>query len=547
MSNSEDSEQVNSSDQNLYRDITMGEVVDTNDPQQMGRVRVLCYGMGDDANALMKDIPWATALTPFGGITETTARGRSGSKSTGPIAYGMWNVPKVGSHVLITCIDGDHRFRVWLGCVHPQFMTHTMPHGRYISNKSPFLRGPYTGSEDPIQPITNHQKKSFTPEKQSDIVPGAPSTEEYTKAPEYTSRGADYSVSSVRDEFVPHAESGLVGIGDDNSDDVIPEIDGNDLVHHNGYKESRVVDGIGYKTTDGKNYDPQVYSWTTPGFHTIAMDDSSDNCRMRFRTTHGNQIILDDTNERIYISTPDGKTWVELDEKGSIDVFASRDISFHAEKNINFTCGETFRVSAKKGIHLESDDEIRIHNKGEQGGDFHLKSDTNIRQHSSINTYVESDQQTHVTSGSDIMFQSGSIINITASSTNITSIVSVTGNVSVGGVMHAGIVQTPIAQISAPDQTGGNPSDGQVDITPGIQAPIVTPATPSLPANEKESFLTCRVPEHEPWSRVVTKIESTDGDSGNSHNGAAEFPYNSPKVGRVERGDDLLRNPKWHR
>lgn len=541
---------VGSDDQNLYRDITIGEVVDTNDPQQMGRIRVLCNGMGDNSDALLADIPWATAMTPLGGITETTERGRDGQTTEGPVAYGMWNIPKVGSHVLIACIDGDMRFRVWLGCLHPQFMTHTLPHGRYVSEGKPSVVGPLSSSEGLIQPTGSHQQKTFTPSTPSVIVPGAPVPGgDYTTSPEYISRGADFSGSGVRDELASDPVSDPVAVGDDNFEDVITEIDGTQTNRANGYKESRVVKNLGFAATDGKNYDPQVYSWTTPGFHGISMDDSANNCRIRFRTTHGNQIILDDTNERIYLSTPDGKTWIEMDEKGNIDVYANRNISFNADNDINLTAGNTVRVKARNGIHVESDDEIRIHSKGRDGGDFHIRAETNIRQHSVLSTFVESDLMVHVKSLDAIMIQTGTILNITAASkVRVSSpLVTMDNNLQVVTSIETGLLKTPEAHISTPDSTGHPNADGQLDITPGVTAPLVDNASIAEPAAEFQAFFTSRVPEHEPWARVMTNPSMTDMDIDNTHEGAAEFPYNSPMVNKVERGFDLSRNDNWHR
>ncbi len=85
--------------------VTIGTVVDTNDPQQMGRVRAVCLALNDDSNALIKDIPWASYATPFGGTVQEGTMGRNDNPSSGPVAYGMWGIPKIGSQVLIMCLD----------------------------------------------------------------------------------------------------------------------------------------------------------------------------------------------------------------------------------------------------------------------------------------------------------------------------------------------------------------------------------------------------------------------------------------------------------
>jgi phage baseplate assembly protein gpV len=604
--------------ENLFRDITLGEVVDTNDPQQMGRVRVICPAMGDDDSVEVGNIPWATCMTPFAGIDEISERGRENDKSEGPVAYGMWNIPKLGSTVVVACIDGDTRFRVWLGCIHPQFMTHTMPHGRYIANGTNLPDGPLTSIEEPILPLKTHQTVNFTPHEQSEIVPDAPTpNSDYLNSFEYKSRGADYSVSNIRDEFISSDETGNTTVGDDNFEDEIQEDDGNTIVHQNGYIESRSMPEVKFDATDDMNFDPQVYSWTTPGFHAIAMDDNPKNCRIRLRTTHGHQIILDDTNERLYMSTPNGDTWIEMDEKGNIDIYAKRNVSFHSEEDINFTTKKTFRVKAGEGIHMESDDEIRFHNKGELGGDFHIRSETNIRQHSVENTYNESDAQIHIKSvdsifvltdneyhlksdasmfvesndnlniksTSDMFIETDSNINIksalnmnletdlimnlksgvtmslestapmsmTAPTINMSGYVSMDNSLAVEIDVITTTILAELADIAGPDnghnaiEIGDGESPTVIPAIPAESANTSTAPTNANPAEEFQAFWTNKIPEHEPFARVMTDPAITDLDVDNAHEDSAEFPYNSPKVGREERGFDMTRNSNWHR
>ena len=138
---------------------------------------------------------------------------------------------------------------------------------------------------------------------------------------------------------------------------------GGEYLNTQGYHQSRIAGKVVDAITDDVVYDPQTYSWTTPGFHSLSMQDNAENCRIRFRTTHGHQIIMDDTNERIYISTAGGKAWIEMDEAGNIDMYAERNISMHAGKDINFAADGVFRVQAAEGIHMSTEAEMRIHTK----------------------------------------------------------------------------------------------------------------------------------------------------------------------------------------
>src|SRR5690606_25651567 len=109
--------------------------------------------------------------------------------------------------------------------------------------------------------------------------------------------------------------------------------------------------------------------------------------RVKVRTTHGHQIILDDTNERLYINTCEGNNWIELDKNGNIDIFSNRRVSIHSVKEMNYTTDETFRVTAKKGIHLHSDTELRLTTKSD---DIHISSGKNIRAKSVAGIFLQS-------------------------------------------------------------------------------------------------------------------------------------------------------------
>jgi len=458
-------------DNDQFNQLTYGIVVDTNDPQQMGRVRAVCGFFGENGDTAIGTIPWATPISPLAGSSRFITRGRSAEKTVGPVSYGMFNVPKVGSHVIIGCIEGDPKQRIYLGGINDQLLTHTMPHGRYSYNENnekfngdkPY--GPFSSTEDPILPLFNTQTEAFIQQ----TSPTSQSTPSPRKSFEYRTRGADFGVSGVHNDYIIKKRS----VFTDTEDPIkqkFTETDGNEINYTFGYNESEIHKGFSSYFGDGNIYDSQTYSWTTPGFHAISMSDTQENCRIRIRSTQGHQIIMDDTNERIYISTAGGKTWIEMDEAGNIDIYGERNISVHAEKDINFTAGDTFRVKAKNGIHLASESEIRLHS----GSDMNINSGGEL--------YLKSTSDTNILSAGDIL-QTGSAIHLNG-----------------------------------------------------------PPAAPAV-----DAFWTSRVPEHEPWARVMTKKGSTDVDAGNTHSGSGEFSYDDKNVGRTERGSDLKRNPKWHR
>jgi len=385
-----------------------------------------------------------------------------------------------------------------------------MPHGRYKYNKKGSKQdnpsGPLTSTDNQIEPTYSKQTDAFN--KSVDTInTGLPSDPRDNF--EVRTRGSDHSVSGTVPKMSSSSDSFITKFADD-LEETFTEKDGNKITNNQGYDVSRVEPDLESGTTC-RNYDPQVCSITTPGFHSMSMDDRAENCRVRFRTTHGHQVILDDTNERIYFSTAGGRTWIELDEAGNIDVYAKRNLSFHAEKDINFTTNKTFRVTANEGIHLISKDEVRVHARG--GNGIHMKSDKDIHIESVLETDFNVGTELRISSGADTHFNIGAV-----------------GHITTAGILNILSGADTIMEASPNIHLNGPPATG------------ATPAETSI-----ESWWTNRIPDHEPWARVMTKPSKTDIDLNNMHTGSAEFTYNDKKVGREERGSNLNRNKNWHR
>lgn len=474
--------------------ITIGTVVDTNDPQQMGRVRVVCPQWGDRFNTPVEDLPWAIYMTPFGGQVAVGTRGPGIQESEGGIAYGLWAIPKVNAKVVVMCIDGDPQIRVYMGCVFDQFTPHTMPHGRWMYEDHPELQtdgadpkphGPYTSREKLIEPLSDNIRQAF----------GGKDEPNY----EWRSRAADSTVAAV-DITTLDFVAGKV------ADDKDVSFDG--WTSRQGYQLSR-SDPYAETTETERNLDPQTYSITTPGFHALSMDDRMENCRIRIRSSAGHQILIDDTNERIYIATAKGNNWIELDENGNIDVYSSNKINMRAEKGINFTTDDTFRVYAKKGIHMVSEDEIRL----ESSKDTHIKVAQNLRVHTAQSTYIQSDQEMHFKSGSSLYMSSADEIDLRSTADM---------KLATGNSFHNNAGNMIIETATAIHMNG----------------PTADVATEAQGPEEQAAYWTSRVPAHEPWGRVMTADDYTHDP---------EFDYTSSSVNRSERGVTIHRGLYWRR
>lgn len=342
-----------------------------------------------------------------------------------------------------------------------------------------------------MEPLRTNLKTAFKPNKNG-IGQQEPNYE-------WRSRGADYTVSRVNIEDFNFS----AGFTADDKDFVH-----DDWVSTQGYAVNR-SNPEGKSTLTDKIYDSQVYSITSPGFHAISMDDRMENCRIRLRTTAGHQILMDDTNERIYIQTAQGNNWIELDQDGNIDVFTTNKVNIRARKDINLTSEETIRLTGKKGIHMYTEDEVRMHAKK----DIHVRTEQNLRTHALENVYLQADQSIHYTAGETFYLKAVQEINERCGSDM---------KLSSGGTMHksAGVHIRETAE--------------RID----MNGPPASEATEATRPDEQPAFWTSRLPDHEPWARVMTKDDFTD---------QPEFQYKDKQVNRSERGRTINRGIFWRR
>lgn len=309
-----------SQDFSLFPFITDGIVKDTNDPQQNGRLKIWCPSL-DGENFSLENLPWAEVSTPFGGVTNEFTAGRDKKISYGPVSYGFWAMPKIGAQVYVFLLNGDPNRRVCIGSYFGLHRNRSLPAGR---NKNPNIEqhpvGPFTDSYDPLQPAYDNVRVAFQNKM------GAPQTK--TRGVKERQVAQDADVKDGQDGYGPNA-------------------------------------------VDEKFLDSQVYCFVTPGHHVFLMDDAIDNSRIRLKTCEGNQVIIDDTNERIYVSTAKGRTWIELDEDGHVHVFGSESVSVRAGQDINFYADNDFNIEAKNNVNIRAvNGSIKINSQD----DMHLRS-----------------------------------------------------------------------------------------------------------------------------------------------------------------------------
>lgn len=301
--------------------MVLGIIRDNNDPQQMGRLKVYIPSI-DSKFYETKDLPWCIYVSPFGGVVKDMKVGREEDEVSNITAYGAWAIPKNGAQVLCGFLDGNTQQRFWIGCLYPAEMNRTLP-----------------------QAMNDPDSKELKTDKHEPEVPG----EEPSKVT---------LESTVIDPLMSNMKEAGLGPDDDNFKTRGWE---RSVAYPSKEKDKPDTDGYAKKPGGGDDKDSQIYSFTTPGRHFITMSDVPDHCRIRVKTSAGQQVILDDSNERIYISTAKGRNWIEIDEDGRIFVYAKDEINIRSEDDINIKSEKNINIKAKKKINLQSEeDELNI-------------------------------------------------------------------------------------------------------------------------------------------------------------------------------------------
>lgn len=281
--------------------IMEGIVLDTNDPNQMGRIKVWIPSI--DGELYDKDeLPWCEYASPLAGTTNNFRAGRQALTTEGPVSYGFWAIPKISSIVLVFFLNGDANRRFFFGSYHGLHGNRSLPDGRNV-NPTTKEKGVWSDTYDPVRPAMDNLKQQFS---------------NNLTAPEALSRGV-FERQAAQDKT---------------------EKDG--------------TEGYALNTVDETVLDSQTYCWVTPGHHAFIMQDTPENCRLRIKTCEGNQIILDDTNERIYISTARGGAWLEFDEDGHIHFFAKESFSIRAGKDVNIIADNNINIEAGKDVNIKA-------------------------------------------------------------------------------------------------------------------------------------------------------------------------------------------------
>ena len=254
----------------------------------------------------------------------------------------IFPAPRIGTRGLVILIGGSMQKGVWMGGLIEEEMNHMIPD--YATRTDVAVKSDVFNAYGPPLnglPVGNYNKKSFVGQVTPDKV--------------------KYPVHPIADRL---KEQGLL----------------NDLARGltTSSHQREAVNSMFGVNTPGKyvgntqitGADRGEKRVTQRGGHVFVMDDGNtegENNLVRLRTQGGHQILLNDTDDLIYIGNSRGTAWIELTSDGKIDVFAQDSISLRTEADFNFFANRDVNIEAKRNLNMKA-------------GNFHRTETTELRQ-----------------------------------------------------------------------------------------------------------------------------------------------------------------------
>lgn len=402
----------------------IARVVKHADPYYLGGLEVELLKTTEAGNA--GETLGQTAIvyyaSPFYGVTGAQHLGKNDSYSNTQKSYGFWMVPPdPGTLVLVTFVEGSREFGYWFACIPEKGMTFMLPGGQPVTEQ---ITNPPSDLKGKKLPVGEYNKKITKPSTNNVVKYKRPVNEDFVEALKEQGLVEDdirgITTTSAQREF-PSAVYGFSTPGPLDKRGGSPQgkigvKESQATVHVNRLGSSSFVidDGDDKFLRKGSPEDtPYEYvnkeASESGGDVTIPANEM-----IRFRTRTGAQIMINTSEDLIYINNSRGTAWIEMSSNGKLDVYAKDSISFHTETDFNFVADRDINFEAGRNINMITNDNINM----SCALDYHLVVgvDGYIKCKNNLETTVTNDIKTTV--GANINQKSGGNTRITAGGTS---------------------------------------------------------------------------------------------------------------------------------
>ena len=271
-----------------------------------------------------------------------------------------------------------------------------------IETKSPSSTSSTSDSKGAEQVATEVNKRSSTSSTsdskgsgQIPVIPGGEKPEDEVKTGRNQANSANNDVNSDNRTF-----------------DQIPE---NHPRNINLAAQGIYSDSVRGQTTASPlrnaNYDEPkpntVYGIKTPGSTALTMDDGSVDDdgfihpnQIRLQTGSGASIILDGTNDLIYMVNSTGSGFIEIGPSGEVMIYAQGSLSMRTEKDFNLRADQNINIESGEKINIKSGNNFAVNS----GNQTHIKSEGS--------QFYDSAGSNHTKVGSNMYVSTGGILHL---------------------------------------------------------------------------------------------------------------------------------------
>jgi len=528
------------------------------DPTRAGRLQVFIPDLG--ASDPEDRTSWSTVsyASPFRGktqghvasLSEYTQDGDWSSQATADEensfqSYGFWFIPPdIGVRVLCIFVNGDLSQGYWFACINDSFDSYMTP-GIGSAPASSYIWNPGQ--------MRTHQKLQNYIQLATGEIPSRLPVSEATRSAQTTSGTTTTNSPSISNldtvKKYPHIfqtlRAGIQGL----CFDLTRGVTSTTSVRESPSNAYGITTPGRYwmmsdKTSsqqflESPDSDMLLKNFRTGG-HQLIMDDGTMeglDQMFKIRSSKGNMILLDDTNEQIYIVNAQGTAWIEMTASGRIDIYSQGDFSLRSQGSVNIHAEQDFNVHARGNINVKSE---KISNWQSQGnlnlktsatatvfsqGNMNIGTQQTLDLSAQLNINAESHQDTNwksqnykllATAGATL-FGQGSVNIGATGSLNVYSTASLSLS-STGKVVISG---TPLLQNTVPGTPVSAPTNAPATVTAPADIPLVShPKTTQVggrktwwPEGTFQSIV-ARAPDHEPWKNHEVVTVETNKPNG---------------------------------
>ena len=474
-------------------------------------------------------------LSPFYGVTPHAGVTANDGYEHTQKSYGMWMVPPdVGTKVLVIFAEGNSNFGYWMGCIPAEYMNFMVPDGRASTENTtgitpPSLRGRKL-------PSGEYNKAIETGSRVDPTLFEKPYNKDFAETLEIQGllndeiRGT--TTSSARRE-IPSMVFGISTPGPKDRRDGSPtseigtkgqkisspsnRLGGSSIVMDDGderfVRATHAEDGPPIYKNKGAN--------EPGGDRTILQNEL-----LRLRTRTGHQILMNNSEDLIYIGNARGTTWIEMTSDGKIDIYAHDSVSISTDNDLNINAERDINMEAGRNVNIKA---AGRYTKGGETGRVQIESKNNFNLHVGKDSKITVGQNQHIKVKSNQYIDTTGNLHIKTEQDNR---LTAAGNTFINsGKEHRETAK--YVHMNGPAAPVANPAS----IVQTLSVNTLPKVKPGGQIASFESILT-RAPQHEPWPHH----ENLDPLSFKKIQTDREAPGALPSADRVLTPDTFSKN-----